>query len=527
MKKTFFTTLYFVLFLFPAVLFGQQNNGLMQLSANDIEFDSPAEKAEFEKLENNQQPDYIKLLFYSGGEYNTTKINAAKQQLSAFAEELKGRRFHKKSPQKKVKKVYEQTHETFFKKYELQHHFKDVFDDGTFNCVSGTAMFALLFDSLSIPYEVKEQPTHVYLITYPNEEKIEVEATTPTEGYTTYSDDFKKSFAKKLRDLKLISEEEYSTFGPEAIFDLYYHNDSTINFRQLVGLQYHNEAVYSAEGEDFESAMKFAGKAFLLYPCQLTEYTYRGTVANYLLSTDISEKKHLKYVEILSRIKEVREDEEQQKALAGVLDIIWNKKFITKEDPAFFDTACRYMQTHIEDSATRSLMATYCNLQRGEYYAKKGEFDIALPYLKAGYLLRPENEDVRQLYYAAYLTSCKNIKESILLAKLDSIVAVDTMYMENKLLSDAYLELMAAVGSEEFIYGDAKKGLELLERFESIYNTITYPNVSNENITRLYGDASVYYFRKGQRKKAKEFLERGLKLAPNSNELKHRLRSIK
>jgi hypothetical protein len=65
----------------------------------------------------------------------------------------------------------------YLKYYKLDSFFPDIFSTKTYNCVNGTALFAIIFDEINIPYHILEVPNHVYLIAYPSTLKIGVEST--------------------------------------------------------------------------------------------------------------------------------------------------------------------------------------------------------------------------------------------------------------------------------------------------------------------------------------------------------------
>src|SRR5690606_32752962 len=89
-------------------------------------------------------------------------------------------------------------------------------------CVSATALYALAFEELKIPYTVKEQPSHVYLVAHPREEQIVLQTTTPVGGYTAISNEFKMSFVRNLKDNKVISSQEFASRDNSTLFDEYY-----------------------------------------------------------------------------------------------------------------------------------------------------------------------------------------------------------------------------------------------------------------------------------------------------------------
>ena len=75
--------------------------------------------------------------------------------------------------------------------------------------------------------------------------------------------------------------------------------------------------------------------------------------------------------------------------------------------------------------------------------------------------------------------------------------------------------------------GNATNGEKYRLLFEGMYEsgmdiTILSPN----DVGNAYSNASVYYFKKGQREKAKQLLDKGLKIVPDNYQLKTRKQMI-
>jgi hypothetical protein len=511
--------------LFSISLFGQQTS--LELTVDDIEFDNAAEKEVFTQLTNNTKVDYFTLFFYSGNQYNTQTIETARNRINTFAQNFINKKFEKKSPQKKIKALYNKTHDEFFSKYELENHYKSVFENGGFNCVSGTATFAFLFDITGIPYQIKELPRHVYLEAYPTTEKIKVEATDPQNGYVVYTEAFKKEYVKYLKDNKLISADEYNTTPTNQLFDENFGSDSSINLRQLVGLQYLNEAIYAMEDEDVDAAIVKAQKAYLLFPSDVIGYTLLVYLANYLdHKSNYNTLKDLKYTELITRYSIIKDDEERAKSVLSVIEGVWEKNVANNSNPSFYDSACNYFQTHIQDSGIRSKMLFYCEYKKAQHYITEENYFAALPHLKAAYLANKEDKDVKLSYYATLITTYEKLPLKTVINNFDSLVNYDSTLVNLKMFNNTYLNTLLYAADDEFLFGKPTKGFEYIDQFENAYAHKPVFDIDEDFVNRAYASAGIYYFKRNQKAKAKEYFERGLKYSPNSRELQHRLRSL-
>src|SRR6185369_10374813 len=108
-----------------------------------------------------------------------------------------------------------------------------------------TALYAIIFSRLKLPYQIKETPTHVYIEAYPGSEKILVETTSPDNGFYQFSDEFALSFVKGLYKRKMISKEEMDTASTTSLFNKYYFSSEDIKLTELAGLQYSNYGIFN------------------------------------------------------------------------------------------------------------------------------------------------------------------------------------------------------------------------------------------------------------------------------------------
>ena len=149
---------------------------------------------------------------------------------------------------------------------------------------------------------------------------------------------------------------------------------------------------------------------------------------------------------------------------------------------------------------------------------------MAFPYVKEAFGLKSGNSDA-QTNLIANLSNFLIIDESGIetLSKIDSIAIEYPEILENNNFVRVYGLCQLKSIESHFKNKNPELGNDTIADFEklnSVHETIRF----DENfIGRAYSEAAVYYFKKGQNKKCREYLNRGRELAPNSNELKSRL----
>lgn len=254
---------YFLLILFfSAFGFSQQ-----PLDTLNIEFISDFEREILsETLESHSLDEYfIDILMASDSTIDYNKSQTEKVKIDQYLEGL-SKKALKLNEKKRVKFLFEQIHDEFFKKYELDSYFTDIFKNSTYNCVTATALYTYVFDIFKVPYQIKETPTHVYLIAFPKSHMIYVETTIPGKsGSYVPTENMLKKAVDELVELKFITSEQVSRVGYNKAFNDYYYGDENIMKKDLVGIQYYNQAISLLNDKKYENAYWSILKARLFY----------------------------------------------------------------------------------------------------------------------------------------------------------------------------------------------------------------------------------------------------------------------
>jgi hypothetical protein len=101
------------------------------------------------------------------------------EKIDIFYGETNKKVYAAKTTKNKMKLLFKEVHGYFFVKYDEEAFFSQIFDNGNYNCVTASMLYSIIFDHNKIPFEIKETPTHVYLVAFPGSENIMVETTNP------------------------------------------------------------------------------------------------------------------------------------------------------------------------------------------------------------------------------------------------------------------------------------------------------------------------------------------------------------
>lgn len=179
------------------------------------------------------------------------------KSLNAFVAELRRKRERYRSETRFLSFFFHKVHRKFLKRYRGHTTLHELLEQGNYDCVTGTALYALLLDALDIPYQVHEFPYHVYLTLTTSEGKtMMIESTDPRYGLVTNPDEQAQRAKHYGQVAAPASAEEYQ-YG--------FTIRERIGLTQLAGLSYFNEAVDYYNQRKFQRANTLLREASLLY----------------------------------------------------------------------------------------------------------------------------------------------------------------------------------------------------------------------------------------------------------------------
>lgn len=492
----------------------------------DLSYNSPLEEKFFKAMLEKKDKESILGLFMA---IDSTVTNASYAKYLRFFQdalhELKTKKLEKKTPEKKIKTIYGTVHDMFLKKYELENNFSDIFSIGSYNCVSATALYSLIFHELRIPYKIKETPTHVYIISYPNTSSILVETTDPTAGYYMLNERFKENFVNNLKSNKLISDAEYRTASINEIFDQYYFSESDISLIQLLGIQYSNDAIYKMDKLEWEKAFFQLEKGYLLYPSEKIKFLLLSASANILENIKYGSTKDLDLLVKISRHQEVGITPEN---IAAEFHKITRDQLIDDYQPTRYGQSYQYLMAEITDSATREEISVVYNYELGRVLLNKGEFRKSLEALENAYRQRPTNVDVQSMLIGAIINDLRSYDTNTeVVARMESHSKSFPQLIDNNnfasVLAGAYLIQFG----QAFEQNKRTEGEKYKILFEEMYQKRSHLSIDKSNIGRAYSIAAIFFFKNGNTAKAKKILHEGLALSPGNFEITQRLNMMR
>lgn len=490
---------------------------------NDIQFNSSFEKSAFQKHFYGNEENYLALFMAINPEVDEASYGKFESLYQLNLKQIDLEKLSRKKTNKKIKAIYDEIHGQFLKKYEIQNEFSSIFTKGYYNCVSASALYGMAFQDFNIPFIIKEKPTHVYVIAYPDTERILVETTDPSGGFITFSDRHKQAFVEQMKKAKLIGPEEYDAKTPSQLFDQYFFADQEINLKELVGIQYTNDALYKLEKNQHEEAYRQLEKAYLFYPAEKI-LSLLITVNIEIINKNLYQ--NLSDVDYLSKLSRFKNYGISQEMILGEFSRINDTHLINKGDAETYQKFYEKLIAQINNDTLKKEISYLYAYERGRVLYNQGQYKSALPFFETAYELKIDNQDVNNALVTTLGQSLRFESNNLtVIETLEEYQKRHVGLIDNNLFKSALVSSYLIQCGSAFDLNDIPQALKYKDLFEKHYSAEM--NIDASHIGRVYSLAAIYYFRKGHTSKAKGIITQGLKYAPGNHELLVRQQMIR
>ncbi len=485
----------------------------LNLFSQELMFQNEFEEQAFKKVEIGMR-DNLMLLVGASGDASEAQYEQIKKSIAEVVEGLNPERFAKYSSSKKVKKIFEAVQKELLKKYQLQNQFVDVFETGSFNCVSATALYALMLEQFEIPYEIVETPGHVYLVATPGDERLVMESTDPLGGYLQLNEKLVRNQLNSLVAMKVITVEEMNSPDLDKILEELYPSEY-IGLNQLVALQYYNQAIYDFEDGNFIASRDNAVRANYLNPDPRFDAMVYSALIQELGKREYNNPDYPKYFKEFSMLDTT---EEHALLVTDEYRIMAYECLFNMDNPGPVEEVVdrlegsTYMDRYGDEIIfIRSVLT--CN-----YLIKKGEFNESWPYALSAMDVHPEDLDAISQFSAVmgYKMSTGHYPQP-----LDSMRVYMVRYpqlKDNKLWLSAYgnalIEHIYQELGADYTGNVAKEVVE----FEALMEAEPDLGVLHNNIGVAYTRLALKHFNTSK-SRALSTIESGLKYAPGNKDL--------
>lgn len=173
----------------------------------------------------------------------------------------------KRSDVRLLSDIFYITHQLLLNRYETHANFSNTLTEGVYDCVTGTALYALLLDRYDVPHFIVETDAHVYLKGNYNGVDFVMESTFPLEGMVIGEKEV-AAFDRQFFQGPSLEEAINVPSVLGGIFPSVKHTQvlNRIDIKELAGLQYYNDAILKFNQKAYQEAYVQLVKAAYLYP---------------------------------------------------------------------------------------------------------------------------------------------------------------------------------------------------------------------------------------------------------------------
>jgi hypothetical protein len=518
--------LHFILVLFLCAKTLSQTDSLKNdslVSYQDLVFTSGLEKNSFSYKEPISEMEYLNLALTANTEKPSEFVKDYIDTYNSFARDLNTTEFKKLKTDKQIKLLYKKVHSYFFKKYNLNTNFESIFKNGDYNCVTATTLYALLLYHFNIPFQIKETATHVFIVALPESKSILLESTDPKIGFFEYNQAFKEKFVDYLVAEKLVSSKEVADQGIELVFNKNYFTQQSINLSQLIGLMYYNNAVSKIESGDFKSASDQLLKSYYLYPCEKSKYLIYQSIINCLANADYQNQSDWHLYVLISKFLGSTITTEIMKSEFSRID---KTLLVDKSDVKKFTEAYNYIDDQIKDSVLKSEISFIYNFEMARYLLVTKKESEALPFIEEAYQLHPNNYEIENIFISSLMNNFLKTENIAELEKIENYSVKYVNLLKNEQFTTMLLYYYLAQAKDFLNVWNIAKAETMFQKFENTYDINKTVSLNTGQVAEIYAQAAAGYYKKNNVKKAREYVLRGLKYAPDSYQLKNSLKML-
>jgi hypothetical protein len=145
--------------------------------------------------------------------------------------------------------LFDKTRNRFLRNYAEYATFSETINRGKYNCLTGTALYAMLLHHFNIPYQVIETNYHIFLIAQTENGRVLLEATDTENGVVTGESKIDARIKEYRQGLPAKSDRSKT----------YYQYDvnvfKQVSLEELTGLLYYNRAIVAYNQRDLAEAI--------------------------------------------------------------------------------------------------------------------------------------------------------------------------------------------------------------------------------------------------------------------------------
>ena len=255
-----------LLFFSHCFLFAQSSSTLSTLGYEaDILLQEELEKLSFQQYWKEGAVDPLGFLLALAPDRQEARKQEAQLTIDKLIQQLENKKLRKKPLAKQIKTIHGAVYDNLFRKYEADALFHQMFEDGTYQCVTGTALFSMILTHFDIKHSIIAHADHTNIMIQQGGTELLLESTEGEIGSYRIGPRFQKAYVSYLKNNRLISSREYQGKTEQEIFSSYFQQQESIQLKELIGIHYANQGLLLFEQGSIGSAIKAFEKASMFW----------------------------------------------------------------------------------------------------------------------------------------------------------------------------------------------------------------------------------------------------------------------
>lgn len=471
----------------------------------------------------NDQASHLELLMSIGAGASKDRTLAAKAKIDAFVNEIKVSNLMRLSETKLMKELHKRVHARFLDHYQIIAPFHEIFETGQYNCVSSTALFALILEELNIPYNIQEQPTHVYIMAYPDTKAISVEMTALKDAYYLPARRDVSQAVSILLELKLTTEREVTQRGALSVYNEFFNTNGVVNLRQLTGIQYFNESIRYVNADNYSEAFKAICKAEFNYSERKTELLKMELLTRLLGQATF---KSLRDLEYLVGYASLRQNDYTN--IRGYYAEFIHEQLTIAGRRELADSSHVLIAQRLKDTILVSQLNGLYYLGLSEYFSNAYNPKKRLEYAELANKSFPDIPGIQLWLIQSILSNCNKYEGEELLEIIESYAARYPFIRTHNLSRTAYFYAYTEMSNDFYSKNEGKEGKKYFDLAVQTMDAMDDKDVLDPNMVGwLYAEAGTYLLRQHEYQAALKMLEDGLALSPEHERLIARIKIVR
>jgi len=505
------------LLLFTVIVVIQQ---AVSAQEHFITYNNESEKA---LLNTSQSPaEYIKLALVA--EVGENDANSLLKRADDDIKQLNWESTSDQKTEKRLKQLFQKIHAAFLRQYNEKAKFSQLFTTGDYQCVGASILYAYILEQYKIPYQIKETPTHVYVVAYPDSYNILLETTNPTFGYYAPDAKMKANYVQTLVKSKFIDQGHVDQVGIDQAFNEVFYSKTSITLKNAVGLLYYNKSLEKIDANRYADAYSDMAKAEILYPATKHEFLKNDIMNEVLKNSKFDDMKDWEALVYIVNSPITAEDEKKNVEYEFnelIQNKLWKSAQKDKVDEVF-----AYLTKNLKDSTLRSNIEDNYLMENGRYAYLSHKNAEAQMYLGKEVLKNPNNPLPKSLLVDLITPQFANQSGSVQNIELLNQYTQRFPFMaKDPVIRSIYLYNYAFMSLAAFVQNNGATGDKYMKiMMNEMDNFKDYTQKNDLLVSKVFGKASEYYYRKQGKQKAMEILNTGLKYEPTSEDLLRKIR---